>query len=890
MKILIALLLSVSTWADTPPPNSVKAKVFDGSGTASIGAVGDALKVSVVNGGSGGTVDQGNEGSAGHAWWIQGDVGVAGTVNVANFPATQPVSGTVGISNFPATQAVTGAFFQTTQPVSGTVAISNFPGTQPVSGTVTANQGGAPWDINLTKLGGSTPGATVYLPARITNGTSYVDPTQIRTLTSSDQITIANSSIPVTGAFFQATQPVSILTLPPLVAGTAVIGHVIVDSVPTTTVNGTVTANIGTTNGIALDASVLNPQGSATGGTAAAKSDLAGGIYNATPPTLTDGQQAGLQLDANGQLKVIGTSTVSGSVSVSNFPATQPVSGTLTCNAGTGTLAVSAAALPLPSGAATASKQDTGNNSISSIDGKLAALGQAHSAASMPVVIADDQSAIPVTGAFFQTTQPVSGTLTCNAGSGTLAVSAASLPLPSGASTAAKQPALGTAGSASSDVLTVQGISSMTALKVDGSGVTQPVSGSLTCNAGTNLNTSSLALDATAAALNLSQASTTSGQTGPLIQGATTTSAPTYTTAKTNPLSLTTAGALRTDASATTQPVSGTLTCNAGSGTLAVSLATAPALVASSAVIGHVIVDTAPTTAVTGAFFQATQPVSGTLTCNAGTNLNTSSLALDASVTGLEVAQASTTSGQNGALMQGATTTAAPTYTTAKTNPLSLTTAGALRTDASATTQPVSGTVSCNAGTGTLAVSIATAPALVASSAVIGHVIVDTAPTTAVTIATAPALVASSAIIGKVGIDQTTPGTTNLVSAGQNGTWTVQPGNTANTTAWLVTQAGRATANAPVRNDYTSVNVTTAAYVQLVASTTSATSEIEIFDSSGQTLKLAVGAAASEVDQIIIFPGGNGRIPLKIPASSRVSVKALSATASLGEIDVNFYQ
>lgn len=48
------------------------------------------------------------------------------------------------------------------------------------------------------------------------------------------------------------------------------------------------------------------------------------------------------------------------------------------------------------------------------------------------------------------------------------------------------------------------------------------------------------------------------------------------------------------------------------------------------------------------------------------------------------------------------------------------------------------------------------------------------------------ALAAGSAIIGKAGIDQTTPGTTNLVAAGQNGTWTVQPGNTANTTAWKV--------------------------------------------------------------------------------------------------------
>jgi hypothetical protein len=70
-------------------------------------------------------------------------------------------------------------------------------------------------------------------------------------------------------------------------------------------------------------------------------------------------------------------------------------------------------------------------------------------------------------------------------------VSAASLPLPAGASTAAKQPALGTAGSASADVISVQGVASMTALKVDGSGVTQPVSGAVTASqaTGTNLHT-----------------------------------------------------------------------------------------------------------------------------------------------------------------------------------------------------------------------------------------------------------------------------------------------------------------------------------------------------------------------------------------------------------------
>lgn len=52
----------------------------------------------------------------------------------------------------------------------------------------------------------------------------------------------------------------------------------------------------------------------------------------------------------------------------------------------------------------------------------------------------------------------------------------------------------GTAGTAATRVLTVQGITSMTPLKVDGSGVTQPVSGTVTANIGT---TNGLLLDAT---------------------------------------------------------------------------------------------------------------------------------------------------------------------------------------------------------------------------------------------------------------------------------------------------------------------------------------------------------------------------------------------------------
>lgn len=98
-------------------------------------------------------------------------------------------------------------------------------------------------------------------------------------------------------------------------------------------------------------------------------------------------------------------------------------------------------------------------------------------------------------------------------------------------------------------------------LRVDGSGVTQPISAS------TLPLPTGAATEASLAKLTLAQGSTTSGQTGALILGAVSTAAPTYTTAQSNPLSLTTAGALRVDASGTTQPVSGTVTVVQPTGT-----------------------------------------------------------------------------------------------------------------------------------------------------------------------------------------------------------------------------------------------------------------------------------------------------------------------------------
>lgn len=89
------------------------------------------------------------------------------------------------------------------------------------------------------------------------------------------------------------------------------------------------------------------------------------------------------------------------------------------------------------------------------------------------------------------------------------------------------------------------------------------------------------------------------------------------------------------------------------------------------------------------------------------------------------------------------------------------------------------------------------------------------------------------------------------------------------------------------RNVYSSTNVTTGAWVQLIASTAAAAKGLFIFDSSGETLELGAGAAASESRILIIVPGGySGFIPLAIAAGTRLSLRAISATASTGEIDV----
>lgn len=94
-----------------------------------------------------------------------------------------------------------------------------------------------------------------------------------------------------------------------------------------------------------------------------------------------------------------------------------------------------------------------------------------------------------------------------------------------------------------------------------------------------------------------------------------------------------------------------------------------------------------------------------------------------------------------------------------------------------------------------------------------------------------------------------------------------------------------------VRNDYGSVNVTTGAWVQLIAATSAIINGFLLFDSSGQTLELGTGAAAAETRKLLVTPGGfgGGLVPLAIPAGTRVSIRAVSANATSGEISATFF-
>ena len=200
------------------------------------------------------------------------------------------------------------------------------------------------------------------------------------------------------------------------------------------------------------------------------------------------------------------TQPVSGTVAVSNFPATQPVSlavAPTTPVTGTffqSTQPVSAVTLPLPTGAAQDGTDNTGVSQPSSgvgIRGWLSAIYKALTGsiavtgtffqATQPVSLAVAPTT-PVTGTFFQSTQPVSlATAPTTPVTGTFfqatqPVSAANLPLPTGAATSALQQTMGTAGAPSTQVASVQGVTGGLALPISAATLPLPTGAATSAN------------------------------------------------------------------------------------------------------------------------------------------------------------------------------------------------------------------------------------------------------------------------------------------------------------------------------------------------------------------------------------------------------------------------
>ena len=188
--------------------------------------------------------------------------------------------------------------------------------------------------------------------------------------------------------------------------------------------------------------------------------------------------------------------------------------------------------------------------------------------------------------------------------------------------------------------------------------------------------------------------------------------------------------------------------------------------------------------------------------------------------------------------------------------------AGAVKTDASATTQPVSGTVTANAGTNLNTSTLSTSANQTSELTKLDTIITNTGA----------AIPAGSAIIGKVGIDQTTPGTTNAV-------------NTTNWPTTVDTNSGNKSANTPrfvIATDQP--NLTTALNVALAAN-----QSVNIAQIAGVATPVGSGvqATAQRVTLATDSPGivtlGGATVANSLPVipSSQYPANATAAAAPI---------
>jgi len=596
-----------------------------------------------------------------------------------------------------------------------------------------------------------------------------------------------------------------------------------------------------------------------------------------------------------------------------------------------GTITAVSSANPLPTsatvdttGLATSAKQDTGNTSLASIDGKITAVN-------------------------------------------TGAVTVASSALPTGAATAAKQPALGTAGSPSTDVISVQGVAS---------GTPQPVSGTVTANMGT---TNGLALDATLTggtqqakltdgtnvANVLKSDGTAAGQNAALVGaaylpvtfttssnttvGATdagnygfvsvqvtsvgTSGVGTFQASNDNStwvsISLSSVGATGNSAPATSANATGiyagplnaryfrisvaSLAAGSYAGTIHFSLPHSPTIQATNTNITSFGTNAAATgngTASTTALrVTVASDSTGQIALAAGSAAIGSVTTSSATVPVSTMNSASANSGVNSA-MAAVFDDVSPTAITensfgfvrmsANRNQYStirdaagnergvnVTAGNALTVDGSATTQPVSyATTGSGTATGALRVELANN----------GTGAMSTVSTVTSLTQMNGAAIAMNTGTRSAGTQRVTIATDDVVPASQSGTWTVQPGNTANSTPWLVTDTPATSGGLSIKSASTGGTATSikASAGQLYAyhlfNTTAAAAYVQLFNVASGSVTL--GTTVPDISIGIPASGGvTLNIDKGIPFGTAISYACTTTrTGSTGATcDVNFY-
>jgi hypothetical protein len=443
-----------------------------------------------------------------------------GSVSVSNFPATQAVSAaslplpsgaatesgnlatiatqTSGVNTATGTQAdaayagsgsgsVIAILKGLYSKLSGSIAVTGtfYQATQPVSAASLPLPTGA-----ATETGNLATIAT----AQGTSGTSITQPTGGAGILGwlSGIYNKLNTSVAVTGTFWQATQPVSAASLP-LPSGAAT------ESGNLATINTSNTA-ISTATGTTADAAYAG-SGNTTlvGALKGIYAKLAGTVavtgtfYQATQPV----SAASLPLPTGAATETGNLATVASAQGTSATGVTQlsggagilgwlsgiysKLSGTIAVS-GTfyqATQPVSAASLPLPTGAAQetgnlatiATAQGTGATGVTMPTGGAGILGWLSS------IYNKLNTSVAVTGTFYQATQPVS---------------AASLPLPSGAATESGNLA---------SISTVQGTTADTAYAGSGSATVVAILKGIYTKTGTGGSSSSASVGTTGSAI-----------------------------------------------------------------------------------------------------------------------------------------------------------------------------------------------------------------------------------------------------------------------------------------------------------------------------------------------------------------------------------------------------